>query len=707
MTFNPFANKSAPVTHYDIAAEASKLQAEANKRQIQKRKEAELKQAIRAEVAGEPLESRRLAAAEEEDKARKSLSRLVDPDFPYDESQVQAIEGMAQYTHAGLTGAAGTGKTTVLKAVVDKIQDLGIIGEANIGEYWHKDDESKAAYVPAICILTYTGKSSQMVKKNFPDDWHGNILTIHRALGYAPEMYEDFNDEGQLVTKRRFVPSYTANHKMPWDVIVIDEAGMPSMDLWIELKDAMKEGCRVYMVGDINQLPPIHGRSPFGFALALWPSFELTHIHRQKGDNNKIVDAAWSILQGRKPESGGNFLMVPLKGAAGPASRQVRAIVQRLVERKAYDPFADNIIVPINGETRGRGFQLGQVTLNEQFSHMFNDKNTNQRIIIDAGRDMKRLAVGDRVMATKNDHDIGITNGMQGQIVDISDNGQYTGDANRVGPVEDVEAYISGAGMSIDTSGDIDFDLDSMDFADFKAPEKEKGERGPASHIVTVDFGTEAEPKLVEFATLAEVYSLQISYAVTCHKMQGAEADTIIVVLHSSHKGMLNREWLYTAVTRAAKQCILLYDDLALQVALRRQRIKGSSMEAKIAGFMGLLEYTKMDEEVNRYAPYIPASYTTSGELYQKGMGIAAAKPVESEPAPAQESASLSPSPKPNPFAKLSQAIEAKKQPAPTFKITVANESKGVDNETPDTNKPKPVANPFARLRGAAGGNQS
>src|SRR3546814_5258587 len=88
----------------------------------------------------------------------------------------------------------------------------------------------------------------------------------------------------------RFVPSYNKENLLPWDIIVVDEAGMCGLDLWHLIWAACKPTTRIFLVGDIQQLPPTHGKSIFGFAMANWPTWELTHVHRQQGVNNSIVE---------------------------------------------------------------------------------------------------------------------------------------------------------------------------------------------------------------------------------------------------------------------------------------------------------------------------------------------------------------------------------------------------------------------------------
>ena len=190
---------------------------------------------------------------------------LVDHKIVYDATQVAAIDGLVGQHYGCITGAAGTGKTTVLKAVIQKLEQG--VKSINMAEYFGKerDENDPDVYIPAIAMCAFTGRASQMIKKNFPSNWHPNIMTIHRLLHFVPEHYDDLGPDGTITLKMRFVPSYDANCKLNWDIIVIDEAGMLAIDLWHQLFAALKPGTRIYMVGDINQLPPVHGNSIFGY----------------------------------------------------------------------------------------------------------------------------------------------------------------------------------------------------------------------------------------------------------------------------------------------------------------------------------------------------------------------------------------------------------------------------------------------------------
>lgn len=534
------------------------------------------------------------------------LSQLVDDQFPFDESQLNAVNGMSSQQYGCLTGAAGTGKTTTTKKLVDTlIRDPdAAVRQVDLRVYWKRTEEARddqndmaeadgyemvESVVPAVANVAFTGRATQQIKRNFPRDWHGNIMTIHRLLGFYPVWGEYEDVDTQEIKKRMlFKPFYDSSNKLPWDIIVIDEAGMLGLDLWHQLWAACRPDTRIYMIGDINQLPPVHGRSVFGFAMAKWPSWELTHIHRQKGSNNRIVDNAWRVLKGLPPVSDGNFQMLELKGDAQLASRFVRKLLPGLRERKIYDPVRDAVITPINGEEGSRGFALGQLPLNRELSLIFNPRTENPRYMIDGGRERKQFAVGDKVMATKNDYEAGITNGMTGIICEISEHAGYTGERERFGRLEDVEAYMREENNKVDDN--VEFSLEDLEDS-FEAideateKKKESRERGPSSHIVTVQFGDDEHGFQIPFQSLSEVGSLMTAYVMTCHKLQGGEAPVIIIILHDAHKAMLYREWLYTAITRASQKCILLYTPTALRTALNKQSIKGSSLTEKVAAF--------------------------------------------------------------------------------------------------------------------------
>ena len=572
-------------------------------------------------------------------EANSTLDILGDlKDLQLDDSQLDAVHGLARETMGNLIGAAGSGKTTTVKFLVHTL--LNGSAEANIEPLRigtidmksYSDTEAtttegaidtESGIVPSIAMVAFTGQATQVMKLNIPAAWHRNIMTIHSILGYAPAEYT--REDGSI--GMRFEPTYGANRKFRWDVIIIDEASMVSVHLWHELRAAAKDTCRFYFIGDINQLSPTAGQSVFGFALHELPTFELTHIHRQKDEAaNKIVDAAHRILAGKQPEfddasKDKNWRVIgfELAPTATEAHKQIVNIAHQLASTRVakevdpsepliYDPFRDRIITQTNGyNIENTASMVGQAQLNESLSQIFGQKTKEPRVVIDYDRGQKTFAVGYRVMATKNEspntYDR-VTNGMTGKIISIKANGAWRGDKQSVGLEEDVAAYKRkqvndalagkadvGLGVSLDLSTDI---------SNIKAVETSDGEdrlSGPSSHTVTVKYDTGA---IRDYSFNSGIDQLQLAYASTTHKSQGMEAPTIIVVLHHASKFMMNRENFYTACTRASQRLIILYTPMGMNVSLARQQIYGKTLKEKVEKYRRLAEATVGDMKVNR-----------------------------------------------------------------------------------------------------------
>jgi ATP-dependent exoDNAse (exonuclease V) beta subunit len=107
------------------------------------------------------------------------------------------------------------------------------------------------------------------------------------------------------------------------------------------------------------------------------------------------------------------------------------------------------------------------------------------------------------------------------------------------------------------------------------------------------------------------------AYVVTCHKMQGGECPVVVVILHESHRAMLYREWLYTAVTRASEKCIVLFKEDALRTALNKQKMPGKTLKQKIISFneaQGItIDGVQMGKEVR-----LPHSQSTRNKILER-----------------------------------------------------------------------------------------
>jgi ATP-dependent exoDNAse (exonuclease V) alpha subunit len=512
-------------------------------------------------------------------------------ELEYDESQERAWRGMLSQKYAVLIGAAGTGKTTVLRKLLSELEkELGI---ADISKAFNED--TKTTIAPPIALCAFTGRATNQIRRAVDKKYHRVTNTIHTLLGFAP--VKEFDGTKEKVV---FRPTFNALRKLPFKVIGIDEGGMLGIPLWEDLRAALSDDCRVYFIGDINQLPPVMGRSVMGFAMTKWPTFTLEKIHRQ-AEGSIIISNAHKILRGEmiKPDKD-KFSILNVPDGSFDCFKQVRQIIRALHQKNIFDPLRDAFITPQNVGT------LGQENLNQDLVLYFNPTKRdpaggiiNARVAIVAGMGHVSFAVGDKVMLTANQKDKTLTNGMTGVVLDIAPNPRFIAERSSIHMSKPSEASFSfedGEDLSAAVSMfDIPTEETASENDDDDADESTEDEnQRQSSHTMIVRFPvakfSENDPgyRDVTFSTVGHFSSLKHAYAITCHKSQGGEYHTVVILVHASMSMGLNREWLYTAVTRAQERVIILCNNKGLAAAIRKQRITGKTVQEKAQQFLAL-----------------------------------------------------------------------------------------------------------------------
>lgn len=238
----------------------------------------------------------------------------------YDEGQKAAIYGcLGENCVTAITGGPGTGKTTVLKAVVSAILQSG----------------------HSVSLCAPTGRAAARLSESTKNP----ASTIHRLLGIRSIMGRE--------------PSavYNAQHPLSSDVVIVDESSMISLELFCSLLSAIKDGGRLILVGDPNQLPSV---SP-GRVLAdviesgAIPVFCLKTIHRQ-ASGSSIVDNAYRILQSGKDHiaelsSDKQFEIEYAENAEDAVSRTLQIFAS---EYDVKNPYQLQILTPSKKGTAGK-----------------------------------------------------------------------------------------------------------------------------------------------------------------------------------------------------------------------------------------------------------------------------------------------------------------------------------------------------------------
>lgn len=326
----------------------------------------------------------------------------------WSEEQQYAIDLCGNRTHklVGVTGEAGTGKTTILRAVATVLKE----------EYPESD---------AIALCAPTGRAAKRIQEATGI----KAMTIHRMLRYsAPEDEDDIT-----------MPAYDKFNKMPYDTVLVDESSMVSDDIYRGMIDAMKPGAVIRFFGDANQLPPVNSVSPFLNILDKFPSATLTHNYRS---DDGIVDAARKIIRGKVPQANAQFQMLnPGTGNLLPAADEFI--------NDSFRGMNSQIIIPTK---KGK---YGTYAVNRWCQNKLNREGETLRLMYDIGngeKEERTFRVGDKVIWTKNDYELNLMNGQIGWITAFDTDGgditvNFDGRDKNVPPL--IEKYDKERGRAI------------------------------------------------------------------------------------------------------------------------------------------------------------------------------------------------------------------------------------------------------------------
>lgn len=278
-----------------------------------------------------------------------------------------------------ITGGPGTGKTTIIAAILEIYSQYYKINLSNENSYYR------------IALMAPTGRAAKRMEEvlDFP------AKTIHRHLG--------FGFDGKF--------SYTKNNPMPFDLIIIDEASMIDVFLAEKLFSSIKDNTKVVIVGDQDQLPSV---SPGQVLKDLIDSeiiktSKLKEIHRQALNSN-IIKLAHEVniqnLDFSSLSSGGDLYLanINFNDVAETIVRQVQGAL-----KQGYNLIEDiQVLIPMY-----RG-DVGIDNINTIMQTIFNKDKENPLIYGD-----KKYYENDKVIQLANDPERGVMNGDIGYIKKI------------------------------------------------------------------------------------------------------------------------------------------------------------------------------------------------------------------------------------------------------------------------------------------------
>jgi exodeoxyribonuclease V alpha subunit len=380
------------------------------------------------------------------------------------DKQVEAIKCAAKSKVMVITGGPGTGKTTIINAVLKIF----------------------SAIKTRLMLAAPTGRAA----KRMSEATGHEAKTIHRMLEYNMRK-----------------GGFQKNEESPLDcqLLIVDEASMIDTLLMHHLMKAIPVTATFIMVGDVNQLPSVGAGNVLKDIIdsGIAPVVQLNEIFRQAKESSIIVNAHM-INEGKIPnikysqDKLDDFYFIQQEDPEEVLELIINLVKDRIPKRFGFDPINDiQVLTPMH-----RGI-VGAANLNVELQKAL---NPGEEGLVRGGRNFR---VNDKVMQITNNYDKEVYNGDIGRIASIDEEAQ------------EVTVIVDDREVTYDYS-----DLDELVHA----------------------------------------------YAVSVHKSQGSEYPSVVIPILTQHYVLLQRNLLYTGVTRGKKLVILVGTKKAMAIAVRNNK---------------------------------------------------------------------------------------------------------------------------------------
>lgn len=408
-------------------------------------------------------------------------------------SQKEAIVGAFTNGIEIITGGPGTGKTTIIKCIIDIYESQGM----------------------KVLLGAPTGRAA----KRMTESTEREAKTIHRLLDIVAGNEEYIN--------------MSSTEPLECDVLIVDEASMIDIFLMYNLLKSIKLGTRLIIVGDVDQLPSVGAGNVLKDLINsdIIKVVRLKEIFRQ-GKESLIITNAHRINSGEMPylnRKDNDFYFIKSENINNILFTLLDLINRRLPNfNKKWDKKRDiQILSPIK-----KG-PLGILNLNERLQEILNSPSKDKKEIKQKNLIFRE---GDKVMQTKNNYNLKWTS-ITG-IGESEGEGVFNGDVGFIRNIDEEEKIIT---VIFDEERKVIYDSDSIE-------------------------------------------ELELAYAITIHKSQGSEFKVVIIPAFTGAPFLMNRNLLYTGITRAKELVVVVGYPQALKYMVdnKSSMERYSSLEYKI-----------------------------------------------------------------------------------------------------------------------------
>ncbi|ACL74477.1 AAA family ATPase [Ruminiclostridium cellulolyticum] len=437
--------------------------------------------------------------------------------FNLESMQKEAVKAVFNTNMLILTGSAGSGKTTTVECMIYVLQ-----------RYFEKQEEM------SFMLAAPTGKAA----KRLTEITGFEAMTLHRLLQFSYENKGFF---------------YRQGNELPYDLIVVDESSMLSIDLAHALFTAISPGTTVVLIGDTQQIPSVGAGNVLDDMIksGVIPTVKLNVIKRQE-DGSGIIFNANRIINGEMPEiinANKDFFIVEEDDKNRVIKRTLEAL-NRLMT--GYNYTIDDVQVICPQKTS----ELGTYEMNKAIQEMVNPAAAGKA---EVKRGNSVFRQGDKVIHLNNNYEATHyhKDAKTGRYIADEGSGVFNGDIGRI--------------IEISKIGEIDQESEDGEAAGDNNTEEK----------VAVQYD-----EFIIIYQINELEEIDLAYSLTVHKMQGSQCEAAIFLCHLRNYIMLNRNLGYTAVTRAKRMACIIGQRKAISVMV--QNVKVTQRNTMLADLLSL-----------------------------------------------------------------------------------------------------------------------
>lgn len=479
-----------------------------------------------SEMAGE----NDIGALSEETVQRSVLFNGKGGRFSLNAEQQEAVRAVGRRRFTVITGGPGTGKTTVVCAILRALME----GKIVTGE--------------DVALVAPTGRAGQRMGESIHDQCAAAVemppeikrqieemsgATIHTTLGGLPPNWK-----------------YTKENKLPYKLVIVDESSMVDVHLMKALLEAMSDECRLVLLGDKDQLPSVDAGAVLGDVVANFDGRTVVELKKSNRFTGALADCARAVNEGDKALFGKSVKKLPVDGEAWTETLSRtdvgnvnRAFYHELEESTSQAAFRRLALEWVRkyGLIEDGGLVAAAKAVEPTDDAFKGGEKT------DAVRDLFNWLDRSRILAVVRKGSFGAST-----VNDIVVTERFGG-RRPANPLSKVGVPVIVTRNTRERSlwnGDIGVTV-----------------KGP--YGMTVLFPRGAKTIACPVALLPEH---ELAYAMTVHKSQGSEFENVMVVLpDDEHHPLLNRQIVYTGITRAKKRAVIAGTGKALTAALSRK----------------------------------------------------------------------------------------------------------------------------------------